>query len=75
MTSTKRPVYMAVTRDKYELPFAVADSMCALARLTGTDVAAISRSINNKTARYRKRYVRVYLSEKEFREGALDGKC
>lgn len=59
-----RPVYMAVTQDKYELPFAVADSMTELAEIVGVDLTTVSHSINAQKKRKLKRrpkYICVWI--------------
>ena len=65
-------VYMEVTRDAYELPVAVADSMCALARQIGVDVTSISRSVK-KPHKYRHKYIRVELPDEEDEESDCEG--
>ena len=51
-------VYMKVTRDRYELPIAIADSVVELARITGSNVVTIrsalchQRSGRNKNSVY-----------------------
>lgn len=40
-----RPVYMEVTRDKYELPVAVAGSAYELAQMRRADVTSILKAI------------------------------
>lgn len=56
------PVYMLVTKDRFELPLAVADSVTELARMVGVHQATISKSINT---RRKSRYVRVYVDLEE----------
>ena len=38
-------IYMMVTKDKYELPLAVADTAAELSRMVGCDNSHISRTI------------------------------
>ena len=40
-----KPLYLEVTRDKYELPLAVADSPYELARMRRVDVTSILKAI------------------------------
>lgn len=42
----KRPLYLIVTCDKYELPLAVGDNMADLARQTGRSLSNLSHSFN-----------------------------
>ena len=50
---------MEVTKDRFELPVAVADTMGELARMRGVDITSISHCVNRpKTRRY---YVRKYV--------------
>lgn len=41
-----QPVYMKVTKDKFELPIVVADSAYELARLCGVNVSTIMHSVS-----------------------------
>lgn len=41
-------LYMKVTRDKYELPIAVAETVTELARILGTTPGVVSSSISHK---------------------------
>lgn len=52
----RKTVYMKVTRDKYELPVAIADTAAELARKTGTSSSAIRSAI------YRERHGRTKRS-------------
>ena len=56
-------VYMEVTRDKYELPIRVEDSMSQLARMCGVAVTSVCHSINKPRKRYRPKYVKVEIEE------------
>ena len=40
-------VYMKVTKDEYELPLAIADSLKELSLLTGTKISVIKSSISH----------------------------
>lgn len=59
-------IWMKVTKDKYELPIAITDSVGELARVVGTTANCISSSICHG---YRT-YVKVIVDEKE---GENDG--
>ncbi len=54
-------IYMAVSRDKYELPFAVADSAAALARILGVKKNTILAAICHGT----RGYIRVEIPDEE----------
>lgn len=61
-------IWMMVTRDKYELPLAIADTARELAELTGFNKNSIMRSVltyeaGSKRSRFRK--VRVDRNEDE----------
>lgn len=67
----KNRLYMMVTTDEYELPIAVAETLCELADMVGVKVSTIYSSMShykagsiNKTP-----YVKVSLDE----EGSEDG--
>ena len=47
-------VYMKVTKDKYEYPLEMADSVSELARITGEHVTTIYHNINRKNGKYKK---------------------
>lgn len=57
----RMPVYMAVSRDKYELPLAVADSMWELARLRGVTAGAVCKGVDRQTRGKSSSYVRVWI--------------
>lgn len=59
-------LYMEVTKDKYELPVAVADSAAALARLVGVRRNTISQCMSH-TERYggKCKYIKVVLEDEE----------
>ena len=52
-------VYMEVTRDKYELPVAVANNVEELARIVGVKKSTIKSDISHK----RGRFIRVEVEE------------
>ena len=57
---------MKVTKDKYELPLAVADSAPGLAKLLGITENAIYSSMSNaKKNGYRQSFVKVVLDDTE----------
>lgn len=57
-------VYMEVTRDKYELPIAVANTVYELANMTNTSVNAIRSNIcHAKKKGYKCKYVKVEVEE------------
>lgn len=64
-------VYMKVTRDKYELPIAVADSVRELSRMTGTTENSIWSNITHQKTGEIKRgsFKRVDIGEMEETEG------
>ena len=64
-----KPLYMEVTRDKYELPLAVADSPYELARMRRVDVTSILKAIRGlKMGKRRKSIYRlVWVDEREAR--------
>ena len=57
-------VYMMVTRDKYELPLAIADSVRELAEMIGKEPNRISSSMSHAKARgYKSPYRRVEIED------------
>lgn len=57
-------VYMEITRDKYELPIAVASNAEELARICGTTKNAIMSSISKGNIGFiRPRYIRVQIED------------
>lgn len=62
-----RPVYMQVTKDRFELPIVVADSAYELARLCGVNVSTIMHSISTRSKRVVKnsQYKRVWVSDSD----------
>ena len=61
------PVYMAVTQDKYELPYAWADSAWELARMLGVTVYPILHATGRKEKRPIKnsKYKCVYVNDQD----------
>lgn len=59
-------IYMKVTRDEYELPVAVADTMEELGHILGIRPSSICKLINeaNRTGLW-SCYRKVYIGEKE----------
>lgn len=62
-----RLVYMEVTKDKYELPLAVSDSIRELARMRGVNASTISHAINGIDGKnfVRSKYKAVEIDEDE----------
>ena len=59
-------LYMEITKDKYELPVAVADSEAALARMVGVKKNCISQCIAHTKKRGGKcKYIKVVLEDEE----------
>lgn len=57
-------IYMEVTKDKYELPLAVAGSVSELARMLGITANAIFCSMSLAKSRgHRQRFVKVVIDE------------
>lgn len=58
-------LWMKITKDKFELPLVVADTIVELSRLCGVDVSVISRSAksNRERPEYRGQYVKVEIDE------------
>ena len=54
-------VYMEITRDKYELPLAVANNLPELARMVGAKESTVKSHISHKTGKY----IRVEINEEE----------
>ena len=61
------PVYMEVTKDKFELPIVVADSAYELARLCGVNVSTIMHSVSTQSKRIIKnsQYKRVWVNDQD----------
>lgn len=47
-------VYIKVTKDKYEYPLAIADSVAELSKILGIGECVIYRSIKSQNGRYKK---------------------
>lgn len=62
-----RPVYMKVTKDRFELPIVVADSAYELARLCGVNVSTIMHSVSTQSKRVIKnsQYKKVWVSDSD----------
>lgn len=62
-----RPVYMKVTKDRFELPIVVADSAYELARLCGVNVSVILHSVSTQSKRIIKnsQYKKVWVSDSD----------
>ena len=62
-----KPLYMEVTRDKYELPLAVADSPYELARMRRVDVTSILKAIRGVKMGTRRKsiYRLVWVDDRE----------
>ena len=61
------PVYMAVTQDKYELPYAWAESAWELSRMLGVDVTSILHAVGRREKKPRKKskYKLVWVSDSD----------
>ncbi len=57
------PVYVAVTRDRFELPVAVADTQWDLARMLGVSEGAVSKGVRyaERGGKRRSRYRKVWI--------------
>lgn len=59
-------IYMKVTKDEYELPIAVADSVKELSQITGNKSGTIKSSISQaKKNGGKSQYVKVNVEEEE----------
>lgn len=47
-------LFMKVTRDRYELPLAVAQTQAELARIVGVDESTVSKGLRNERSGYKK---------------------
>lgn len=57
-------LYMAVTNDSLELPLAVADNGCQLARLFGVKYDVVKKQISRPPGKVAKvKYIRILLEE------------
>ena len=59
MKNKMTKIYMAVTKDKYELPYAIADSPSMLAKITGEK----SQTIRTYISTGQKGFVRVEVED------------
>lgn len=57
-----KPLYLLVTKDKYQLPLAVADTAEELARIVGVNQSTIIKCINR---RKKSQYIRIYVDLEE----------
>ena len=57
-----KPLYLLVTKDKYQLPLVVADSVAELARNVGVSPTTIFKCLNQ---RKNSRYIRIYVDLEE----------
>ena len=62
-----KPVYLLVTKDEFELPLAVADSMYELARICGVNPSTVMHSVSTTSKRQVKnsQYKRVWVSDSD----------
>lgn len=58
-------IYMKVTRDKYRLPLAIADTAEELAKIVGRDARTIYRSVKREKGIYEKVDIGVLEEEDE----------
>lgn len=56
------PLWLLVTKDKYQLPLAVADTSEELAQIVGVSPSTIIKSV---THRRKSRYIRIYVDMEE----------
>lgn len=56
------PLWLMVTKDKYQLPLAVADTAAELAKIVGVTPEAIIKSVTHKR---NSRYIRIYVDLEE----------
>ena len=56
-------LYMEVTRDKYELPLAVADTLRELASMRNTNPSTICKSINHGKDKRGLKYVKIEIED------------
>lgn len=61
------PLYTAVTQDKYELPYAWADSAWELARMLGVTVFPILHATNKRDKQYTEnsKYKLVWVDDRD----------
>lgn len=62
-----RPIYLLVTKDEFELPLAVADSVYELARICGVTPSTVMHSVSTTSKRQIKnsKYKRVWVSDSD----------
>ena len=65
MVGVARKVYMEVTRDRYSLPIAVADTPTELAKMRGVKVQQVYQALKNESKLKKPRFVRVDVEEEE----------
>lgn len=58
----RKPLWLMVTKDKYQLPLAVADTAAELAQIVGVKPCTIIKSV---THRRNSRYIRIYVDMEE----------
>lgn len=58
-------LYMEITKDKYELPVAVADTPSELARLRGVALSTISHALSRPNQKRHRKYVKIEVEEDE----------
>ena len=57
----RMPVYLATTKDKYELPLAISDTVWGLARIVGVTENAVYKGIDNAVKGKKSKYRRVWI--------------
>lgn len=62
-----RPIYLLVSKDEFELPLAVADSVYELARICGVTPSTVMHSVSTTSKRQIKnsKYKRVWVSDSD----------
>lgn len=64
--SGKRAVYMMITKDKFELPLAIADSAEELAKMVGVLPSGVySGARNAQKGKRKSKYIRVLIDKGE----------
>ena len=56
------PLWLMVTKDKYQLPLAVADTAEELAQMVGVKPSTIIKSVTHQR---KSRYIRIYVNMEE----------
>lgn len=71
MSEKRRVIWMEITRDKYRLPVAVADSANELARMTGRNAKSIMKQVRSaeKGETQKSRWIRVFVDDEEDENG------